>query len=75
MENKTSIKVMLNTLYGVRPQAADIANNRLCYQLAACLINARTYVCLQQRLRMEVGPNSRIINADTDSVKCVAMDD
>lgn len=74
MENKTSIKVILNTLYGIRPQEAAIANNRLCYQMAVCLNNARTYVCLQQRLRM-VGPNSRIIYADTDSVKCVAMDD
>lgn len=75
MENKTSIKVMLNTLYGVRPQAAAIANNRLCYQMAVCLSNARTHVCLQQRLRMEGNPNSRIIYADTDSVKFVAMDD
>lgn len=75
MENKTSIKVMLNTIYGVRQQEADIANNRLCYQMAACLINARMYVCLQQRLRTEAGPNSRFIYADTDSVKCVAMDD
>lgn len=71
MENKTSIKVMLNTLYGVRPQEADIANNRLCYQMYVCLSNARTYVCL----RMVGNPNSRIIYADTDSVKFVAMDD
>lgn len=75
MENKTSIKVMLNTLYGVRPQEADIANNRLCYQMYVCLSNARTHVCLQQRLRMVGNPNSRIIYADTDSVKFAAMDD
>lgn len=75
MENKTSIKVMLNTLYGVRPQEATIANNRLCYQMADCLSNARTHVCLQQRLRMVVGPNSGIIYADTDSVKCGAKDE
>lgn len=75
MENKTSIKVMLNTLYGVRSQEAAIANNRLCYQMAVCLSNARTRVCLAQRLRMEVGANSRIIYADTCSVKCAAMDD
>ena len=75
MENKTSIKVMLNTLYGVRSQEAAIANKRLWYQMAVCLSNARTCICLKQRLRMEVGPNSRIIYADTDSVKCVAMDD
>lgn len=68
MENKTSIKVMLNTLYGVRSQEASIANNRLCYQMAVCLSNARTYVCLQQRLRMVAGPNSRIDYVDTDSV-------
>lgn len=66
---KTSIKVMLNTLYGVRSQEAAIANNRLCYQMAVSLSNARTYVCLQQRLRMLGGPNSSIIYADTDSVK------
>lgn len=71
MENKTSINVMLNTLYGVRSQEAAIANNRLWYQMAVCLSNARTCVCL----RMEVEPNSRIIYADTDSVKCAAMDD
>lgn len=75
MENKTSIKVMLNTLYGVRAQEAAIASNRLCYQMAACLSNARTYICLPQRVRREAGPNSRIIYVDTDSVKCVAMDD
>lgn len=75
MENKTSIKVMLNTLYGVRTQEAAIANNCLCYQMAVCLSNVRTYVCMQQRLRMLGGPNSRIIYADTDSVKCVARDD
>lgn len=71
MENKTSIKVMLNTLYGVRSQEAAIANNRLCYQMAVCLSNARTYVCLQ----LAACPNSRIIYHDTDSVKCVARDD
>lgn len=71
MENKTSIKLMLNTLYGVRPQEAAIANNRLCYQMAVCLCNASMRVCLQ----IAAGPNSRIIYADTDSVKCVAMDD
>lgn len=64
MENKTSIKVMLNTLYGVRSQEAAIENNRLCYQMAVCLSNARTRVCLQ----MAVGPNSRIDYVDTDSV-------
>lgn len=72
MENKTSIKVMPNTLYGVRSQEADIANNHLCYQMAVCLSHARMYVCLQLRLRMDVGPNSRIIYVDTDSVKCVS---
>lgn len=75
METRHRSKVMLNTLYGVRPQEAAIANNRLCYQMAVCLSNARTRVCLQQRLRMEGNPNSRIIYADTDSVKFVAMDD
>lgn len=71
MENKTSIKLKLNTLYGLRPQEAAIARNRLCYQMAGCLCNASTRVCLQKA----AGPNSRIIYVDTDSVKCVAMDD
>lgn len=75
METRHRSKVMLNTLYGVRSQEAAIANNCLWYQMAVCLSNARTCVCLKQRLRMEVGPNSRIIYADTDSVKCAAMDD
>lgn len=44
MENKTSIKVMLNTLYGVRSQEAAIANNRLCYQMAVCLSNAQQWM-------------------------------
>ena len=75
MENKTSIKVMLNTLYGVRSQEADIANNRLCYQMDVSLSNARMYFCLQKRRRKVVGPNSRSFYVDTDSVKCEAMDD
>lgn len=66
METRHRSKVMLNTLYGVRSQEAAIANNCLWYQMA---------VCLKQRLWMEDGPNSRIIYADTDSVKCAAMDD
>lgn len=74
MENKTSIKVMLNTVYGVRPQEATIANNRLCYQMAVCLIKARTHVCLLG-VDGQNSQNSRNIYADTDSVKCVAMDD
>lgn len=67
MEKNTTIKLMLNTLYGVRPQEAAIANKCLCYQMAVYRS--------QQRLRIVGGPNSRIIYADTDSVKCVAMDD